>query len=41
MGGKTALMFVKKFPHIFSKLIVADIGIKSYPMHHDLIFKRT
>ena len=39
MGGKTALMFVKKFPNILSKLIVADIGIKSYPMHHDLIFK--
>ena len=39
MGGKTALMFVKKFPNILSKLIVADIGTKSYPMHHDQILK--
>ena len=39
MGGKAALMFVKKFPDILSKLIVADIGIKSYTMHHDLILK--
>ena len=39
MGGKTALMFVKKFPDVLIKLIVADIGIKSYPMHHDLILK--
>ena len=39
MGGKAALMFVKKFPDIIGKLIVADIGIKSYPMHHELILE--
>ena len=39
MGGKAALEFVKKYPKTLHKLIVADIGIKSYPMHHDLIIK--
>ena len=39
MGGKAALMFDKKFPKVLKKLIVADIGLKSYPMHHDQILK--
>lgn len=39
MGGKAALEFAKKYPEILHKLIIADIGIKSYPMHHDLIIK--
>ena len=39
MGGKAALFFAENHPNILKKLIVADIGIKSYPMHHDLIIK--
>jgi esterase len=39
MGGKAALFFSENHPNILKKLIVADIGIKSYPMHHDQIIK--
>tara|TARA_B110000902_G_scaffold94382_1_gene111773 strand:+ start:1932 stop:2690 length:759 start_codon:yes stop_codon:yes gene_type:complete len=39
MGGKAALMFAKKHPNYLDKLIVADIGLKSYPMHHEEILK--
>ena len=39
MGGKAALMFDKKYPNFLKKLVVADIGLKSYPMHHDQILK--
>ena len=39
MGGKVALMFDKKYPNFLKKLVVADIGLKSYPMHHDQILK--
>ncbi len=39
MGGKAALQFTKKYPSILNKLIIADIGIKAYPMHHDLIIR--
>ena len=37
MGGKVAMRAVQKFPFHFEKLIVADIGVKKYPMHHDHI----
>ena len=39
MGGKAALFFSENHPNILKKLIVADIGIKSYPMHHYQIIK--
>lgn len=39
MGGKAALQFNEKHKNVLKKLIVADIGIKSYPMHHDVIIK--
>ena len=39
MGGKVSLKFTDKYPQILKKLIVADIGIKSYPMHHDVIIR--
>ncbi len=39
MGGKTAMRFTQKYPSIVSNLIVADIGRKKYPMHHDQIIK--
>ena len=37
MGGKAALLFAEKYPKYIDKLIVADIGTKAYPMHHDEI----
>lgn len=34
MGGKTAMRFAQLYPDYLEKLIVVDIGIKKYPMHH-------
>lgn len=39
MGGKTAMEFARKYPEKVEKLIVADIGPKSYPIHHTQIIK--
>ncbi len=36
MGGKTALQFATKHSDLLSKLIVVDMGVKHYPVHHDL-----
>jgi pimeloyl-ACP methyl ester carboxylesterase len=37
MGGKTAMLFAATYPEIVSKLIVADISPRYYPVHHDTI----
>ncbi len=37
MGGKVAMLFATTYPEIVNKLIVADIGSKFYPQHHQLI----
>ena len=37
MGGKAAMLFACKFPELVSKLIVADISPRFYPIHHDQI----
>ena len=34
MGGKTAMRFAQLFPEKVEKLIVVDMGIKSYAPHH-------
>lgn len=39
MGGKTVMEFASKYPDKIDKLIVADIGPKSYPVHHSTILK--
>jgi pimeloyl-ACP methyl ester carboxylesterase len=39
MGGKTAMWYAHKFPNKLEKMIVVDIGIKQYPMHHNEIIK--
>lgn len=39
MGGKVAMQFAVSFPEMVSKLIVADIGPKAYPPHHQDILK--
>lgn len=37
MGGKTAMKLACNYPELIKKLIVADIGPKSYPPHHQNI----
>ena len=37
MGGKTAMFFAQKYESLLEKMIVVDMGIKAYPMHHDQI----
>ncbi len=38
MGGKTILRFAQQYGFLIDKMIVADMGIKSYPPHHDEVF---
>jgi pimeloyl-ACP methyl ester carboxylesterase len=37
MGGKTAMLFAATYSKIVSKLLVADISPRYYPVHHDTI----
>lgn len=37
MGGKVAMHFAQGHPELLDKMIVADMGIKAYPMHHQHI----
>ncbi|MEY4572714.1 MAG: hypothetical protein RLZ10_1962 [Bacteroidota bacterium] len=37
MGGKAAMWATQKQPELIEKLIVADMGIKAYPPHHQHI----
>lgn len=37
MGGKVAMKFAKNHEDILSKIVIVDMGIKSYPMHHEHI----
>lgn len=39
MGGKTAMKFAAKHADLVEKLIVVDMGVKQYPVHHDLIIR--
>ena len=39
MGGKTAMFFAAQYPQMISKLIVADISPRFYPIHHDVILE--
>nr|WP_315147485.1 alpha/beta fold hydrolase [uncultured Flavobacterium sp.] len=39
MGGKTAMLFATTYPEMVEKLIVADIGPKFYPQHHQIILE--
>lgn len=39
MGGKTAMVFAVKYPERVSKLIVADISPRFYPVHHETILE--
>lgn len=37
MGGKVAMFFAVKHPQLVNKLLIADIGPKFYPPHHETI----
>ena len=37
MGGKTAMLCATLYPELVSKLLVADISPRFYPVHHDAI----
>jgi esterase len=39
MGGKTAMLLATLFPDLVDKLIIADIGPKFYPQHHQPILE--
>lgn len=39
MGGKTAMLFASQFPDYVSKLLIADISPRFYPIHHDAILE--
>ena len=39
MGGKLAMKFAQTYPELMSKLVVADIGPKKYPIHHHQILE--
>jgi pimeloyl-ACP methyl ester carboxylesterase len=37
MGGKVAMHFAQRHPELLDKMVIADMGIKAYPMHHQHI----
>jgi pimeloyl-ACP methyl ester carboxylesterase len=39
MGGKTAMKFAADHSDLLDKLIIVDMGVKGYPIHHDLIIR--
>lgn len=39
MGGKVAMLLATTYPDLVAKLIVADIGPKYYPPHHQTILE--
>jgi pimeloyl-ACP methyl ester carboxylesterase len=39
MGGKTAMLYTQQHEELVEKLIVVDMGVKEYPIHHDTILE--
>ncbi len=37
MGGKVAMQFAIDYEGLLEKLVIVDIGMKAYPMHHEHI----
>lgn len=37
MGGKTVMRYAQLYPETIEKMIVVDMGIKQYPLHHQQI----
>jgi pimeloyl-ACP methyl ester carboxylesterase len=39
MGGKTAMLYTQQHEERVEKLIVVDMGVRAYPIHHDGIIE--
>ena len=39
MGGKTILRFAQQYGFLIDRMVVADMGIKAYPPHHEQVFQ--
>ena len=39
MGGKVSMLFAAKYPELVSKLVIADISPRYYPLHHQSILE--
>lgn len=39
MGGKTAMHFSQQHEKLIEKMVIVDMGVKKYPMHHQVIIK--
>jgi pimeloyl-ACP methyl ester carboxylesterase len=39
MGGKVAIQFAAFYPQSYAKLVVVDISVRGYPVHHDKILE--
>lgn len=39
MGGKTAMRYAQQYSGRIAKMIIVDMGVKSYPIHHDQIIE--
>jgi len=39
MGGKTAMQFAQKYAAKIAKMIIVDMGVKEYPIHHETIIE--
>src|SRR5690606_22063636 len=37
MGGKTVMRFAQKYPDLAAGIVIVDMGMKQYPIHHDTI----
>lgn len=39
MGGKTVMRLAQRHPQAVDRMLVADMGIRAYPPHHDSVFE--
>ena len=39
MGGKTIMRFAQQYGFLIDRMVVADMGIKAYPPHHEQVFQ--
>jgi esterase len=39
MGGKTIMRFAQQYGFLIDRMVVADMGVKQYPSHHEEVFK--
>jgi pimeloyl-ACP methyl ester carboxylesterase len=39
MGGKTIMRFAQQYGFLIDRMVVADMGVKAYPPHHEQVFQ--